>query len=54
MAKRAKISEATETQLFTKSGRRCAICFALHGDTAVKAGQIAHLLIPAWSTNRKQ
>jgi hypothetical protein len=43
MAKRAKIPEATETELFTKSGRRCAICFALHADIAVKAGQIAHL-----------
>lgn len=43
MSKRVAIPEATQTELFTKSGRRCAICFALHGDTAVKAGQIAHL-----------
>ena len=43
MSKRATIPEATETELFTKSGRRCAICFSLHGDAAVKAGQIAHL-----------
>lgn len=43
MSKRATIPEATQTELFTKSGRRCAICFALDGDAAVKAGQIAHL-----------
>lgn len=43
MAKRVKIPEATETEVLTKSRRRCAICFALHGDAAVKAGQIAHL-----------
>jgi len=43
MARRAKIPAATETELFCKSGRRCAICFRLHGDTAVKPGQIAHL-----------
>jgi hypothetical protein len=43
MTKRAKIPKATETELFSKSGRRCAICFALQGDGSVKAGQIAHL-----------
>ena len=43
MSKRTKIPETIETELFTKSGRRFAICFALHGDVAVKTGQIAHL-----------
>jgi hypothetical protein len=43
MAKRPSIPDATQTELFAKSGRRCAICFALHGDAAVKGGQIAHL-----------
>jgi hypothetical protein len=43
MAQRMKIPEEVETELFTKSGRRCAICFALEGDAAVKPGQIAHL-----------
>lgn len=43
MSKRPAIPEAIQTELFTKSGRRCAICFALDNDAAVKAGQIAHL-----------
>lgn len=43
MAKRAKIPEAAETEVLAKSGRRCAVCFSLHADTTVKAGQIAHL-----------
>lgn len=43
MSKRTTIPEATQTELFTKSGRRCAICFALHCDVGVKVGQIAHL-----------
>ncbi len=43
MSKRPAIPKTTETELFTKSGRRCAICYTLHGDTKVKAGQIAHL-----------
>ncbi len=43
MSKRHPIPEATQTELFTKSGRRCAICFVLQADPTVKAGQIAHL-----------
>ena len=43
MSKRPPIPDATQTELFTKSGRRCAICFALQGDAEMKAGQIAHL-----------
>lgn len=33
----------TETAVFVKSARRCALCFGLHGDLQVKKGQIAHL-----------
>lgn len=33
----------TETAIVTKSRRRCAICFGLHGDRSKKRGQIAHL-----------
>lgn len=43
MSKRTKIPTTTETDLLTRSGRRCAICFGLQGDAAVKSGQIAHL-----------
>ena len=43
MSKRPAIPDTTQTELLAKSGRRCAVCFALEGDTAVKAGQIAHL-----------
>jgi hypothetical protein len=43
MGKRAKLPKAAETAVLTRSARRCCICFALHGDDAVKAGQIAHL-----------
>lgn len=43
MTKRAKIHEAVETEVLTRSGRRCALCVYLDGDTALKPGQIAHL-----------
>ncbi len=43
MAKRAKIPKAAETQVLSRSGRRCCICVALSGDATVKQGQIAHL-----------
>jgi hypothetical protein len=33
----------TETNVITKSGRRCCFCFALDGDPTEKHGQIAHL-----------
>ncbi|MGO9271159.1 MAG: hypothetical protein ACLQOO_13040 [Terriglobia bacterium] len=32
-----------ETAVFSKSARRCALCFQLNGDLAEKDGQIAHL-----------
>ena len=41
---RETISQAVETEVLTQSGRRCGtVCFALHQDTTVKGGQIAHL-----------
>lgn len=43
MSKRATIPENIQTELFTRSGRRCAICYALQQDASVKAGQIAHV-----------
>ncbi len=41
--RRPKISKAVETEVILKSGRRCALCFGLHGDPSEKPGQIAHL-----------
>ena len=43
MAKRKKVPPATETEVLTKSRRRCCVCFGLCGDDAIKKGQIAHL-----------
>lgn len=40
---RPKISDAVQTQVVLLSRRRCCICFGLHGDFALKKGQIAHL-----------
>jgi hypothetical protein len=42
-ANRPKIPTAIETDVLTKSGRRCALCFRLDGDESEKPGQIAHL-----------
>ena len=39
---RKKLSSKIENEIFTKSKRRCCICFALNDDLAVKRGQIAH------------
>lgn len=43
MAKRKKVTSENETEVLTRSRRRCCICFGLHQDLAVKRGQIAHL-----------
>jgi hypothetical protein len=43
MATRPKVPKAVQTKVLTASRRRCCVCFALHGDGAVKEGQIAHL-----------
>jgi hypothetical protein len=36
-------SQTLEGEVLERSGRRCCICFGLHGDFEVKRGQIAHL-----------
>lgn len=40
---RKSIPETVQTEVIVKSGRRCAICYGLHGDATIKAGQLAHL-----------
>lgn len=42
-AKRQPISKPVETEVLTKSRRRCCLCYGLHGDISEKNGQIAHL-----------
>lgn len=41
--KRAKTPASTETEVLTRSRRRCALCFGLHGSLKKKQGQIAHV-----------
>lgn len=43
MKKRRTIPKSTETEVLTKSRRRCCICFGLSNDIRIKTGQIAHL-----------
>lgn len=43
MTKRKRVSNSAETDILVSSGRRCCLCFGLHNDLDVKAGQIAHL-----------
>ena len=40
---RKPIPQATQDTIFVKSRRRCCVCFGLHRDMGLKAGQIAHL-----------
>ena len=40
---RRSISQQAETSVLALSRRRCALCFGLGGDLAVKTGQIAHV-----------
>lgn len=40
---RKPFPKSVETEILRSSLRRCAFCFALHGDTREKAGQIAHI-----------
>lgn len=40
---RKRIQNDVQTQVLTRSRRRCCICFGLNRDTAIKQGQIAHL-----------
>jgi hypothetical protein len=43
MTKRKSIPKEIETKIFSKSRRRCCICFHINNDFDVKQGQIAHL-----------
>jgi len=43
MNKRKAVPASVQTDVLTRSRRRCCICFGLHRDDRVKAGQIAHL-----------
>jgi hypothetical protein len=40
---RPRVSVAIETSILILSRRRCALCYGLHEDVGVKAGQIAHI-----------
>jgi predicted transcriptional regulator len=40
---RTRVSRVTETEILTKSRRRCCLCFALNRDWTEKSGQLAHL-----------
>lgn len=40
---RAKTPRETETDILLQCGRRCCLCFGLHGDLEPKRGQIAHI-----------
>jgi len=41
--KRKHIPAETEAEVFSRSRRRCCICFGLHRNKDIKQGQIAHL-----------
>lgn len=41
--KRKKTPPNTETEVLTRSARRCCICFGVQMDASAKKGQIAHL-----------
>ena len=41
--KRVTIPAAVETEVLTKSRRRCCVCFGLYGELETKPGQIAHV-----------
>jgi hypothetical protein len=43
MTKRKKVPSENETEVLTRSRRRCCICYGLSRDNAVKQGQVAHL-----------
>lgn len=40
---RKNFSKAVKIEVATKCRRKCALCFALQGDTDIKKGQIAHI-----------
>ncbi|MCJ7773740.1 MAG: hypothetical protein MUP22_11485 [Desulfobacterales bacterium] len=41
--KRKSVPKSVETEVLTKSRRRCCLCYGLKRDDSEKAGQIAHL-----------
>jgi hypothetical protein len=43
MSKRAYTQQEIETELLSRSARRCCFCFGLGGDFGEKKGQIAHV-----------
>jgi hypothetical protein len=43
MSDRPKISAEAQAEVLLQCARRCCLCFGLHGDSAIKKGQIAHL-----------
>ncbi len=43
MLKRKQASSSIETEVVTRSARRCCLCYGLNNDFAIKKGQIAHL-----------
>jgi hypothetical protein len=43
MSDRAVIPTDIQTEVLTKSRRRCCVCFGLFGDLSEKQGQIAHI-----------
>lgn len=43
MGKRVSIPPDVQTEVFSRSHRRCCICYGLENDLDEKAGQIAHL-----------
>jgi hypothetical protein len=40
---RKAFPKEVQVAVFKRSGRRCALCFGLHGDGRVKKGQLAHV-----------
>ena len=42
-SKRTSLPESIQTDVLTRSRRRCCICFGLNKDLEIKQGQIAHL-----------
>ena len=40
---RKKVPDTTQSEVLTRSRRRCCICYGLYGDLEIKKGQIAHL-----------
>jgi len=50
MSRRKEFPRQVQDQVLINSRRRCALCFGLKGDLAVKPGQVAHIGDPKDST----